>query len=134
MALLAWIDSFSVGVETLDGQHATLLKMVNELHAAIVNPQARSAPGELLNELARFARGHFSFEEEMMAATNYPGRPRHCMLHRDLTKLLEELIARYHRWGNVNIHLLRFIAGRLARHIEIEDREYGPWLNRHGVR
>lgn len=135
MALMAWNNNFSVGVKTLDGQHAGLFKMVNELHAAMMKAEARSMTGDLLKKLVHYTQEHFSFEEKMMAATNYPGLSRHKTHHRDLTKQVEEFMVRYERGeGNINIQLLRFLSDWLTKHIQLEDKEYGPWLNQHGVR
>jgi hemerythrin len=134
MALLAWNEDFSVGVKALDGQHAGLFKMVNDLHSGVMEEEAQSRTGDLLKKLLKYTQEHFFFEEKMMAATNYPGMSRHRTHHRDLTKQAEEFMARYERGdGSINIHLLRFLSDWLARHIQLEDKEYGPWLNRHGV-
>ncbi len=135
MALMNWSTNFSVGVETLDGQHTGLFQIVNELHAAMLTGQAQSVTSALLKKLVKYTRDHFSFEEKMMAATNYPGLARHRTHHSDLTKQVDEFMARYERGeGNVNIRLLRFLGDWLTKHIQLEDKEYGPWLNRHGMR
>ncbi len=135
MALLTWGTNFSVGVEALDGQHTGLFKIVNELHGAMMAGQAQSVTGSLLKKLVKYTREHFSFEEKLMEATNYPGLARHRTHHTDLTKQVEEFMARYERGdGSINIHLLRFLSDWLTKHIQHEDKEYGPWLKRHGVR
>ncbi len=35
--------------------------------------------------------------------------------------------------SGLNIQLLRFLSDWLTKHIQHEDKEYGPWLNRHGM-
>ncbi len=132
---MTWNTNFSVGVETLDGQHTGLFGIVNELHAATMAGQAQNVTGSLLKKLVRYTRDHFSFEEKMMAATNYPGLARHRTHHTGLTKQVDEFMARYERGdGSVNIHLLRFLGDWLTKHIQHEDKEYGPWLIRRGMR
>jgi len=134
MPLLTWSPSFSVGVKTLDGQHTALFNIVNELHAAMMQGKAQNVTGSLLSKLINYTRDHFSFEEKIMAATNYPGLARHRNHHLSLTKQVEEFMARYERGdGAINIHLLRFLSDWLTKHIQMEDKEYGPWLSKHGV-
>jgi hemerythrin len=41
MSLMAWSNSYSVGVATIDSQHKGLFDMVNDLHTAVM--QARDS-------------------------------------------------------------------------------------------
>ena len=134
MPLLAWNDSYSVGVKTLDQQHAVLFGIVNELHAAMMKGQAQSVMGPLLDKLVKYTQQHFTYEERMMDAAKYPGFATHRTHHADLTRQVEDFMARYKRGdGTINIQLLRFLGDWLIRHIQHEDKEYGPWLTRHGA-
>jgi hemerythrin len=56
-------------------------------------------------------------------------------MHRDLTKQVEEYVARFES-GDVSlgVPLLTFLSDWLTNHILGEDRKYGPWLVEHGVR
>ena len=134
MALLEWSSRFSVGVKTIDAQHEGLFAIVNELHTAMLKHQAQSVTGGLLGKLVKYTRDHFAFEERAMAAAAYPGLALHRTHHQDLTRQVGEFMARYQR-GDVaiNIELLRFLSQWLTKHIQHEDKEYGPWLNQRGV-
>jgi len=135
MALLAWNDSFSVKVKTLDGQHKNLFETVNELHTAMTQGKAQAVTGAILKRLVRYTLDHFSWEEQAMEAAKYPGLAAHRTVHVDLTRQVQDFMARYERGeGAVNIELLSFLSDWLTKHILQQDREYGPWLNRHGVR
>jgi len=134
MALLDWSDSFSVGVKTIDAQHAGLFAIVNELHSAMMKRQAQTVTGALLNKLVKYTRDHFAFEESALAATNYSGLALHRTHHRDLTRQVGEFMERHQRGDSaINIELLQFLSNWLTKHIQREDKEYGPWLNQHGV-
>jgi len=134
MALLAWDNGFSVGVKAIDDQHKGLFGIVDELYAAMMQRQAKSVTGPLLNKLVNYTQVHFSAEEKMMQATDYPHLIQHRARHLDLTRQVGEFMTRYeHGDGSLNIHLLRFLSDWLTRHIQQEDKEYGPWLNQHGV-
>jgi hemerythrin-like metal-binding protein len=131
MSLLTWNDSFSVGVKTIDQQHSGLFAIVNELHTAMMTGKAKNVLGALLDKLVKYTVEHFAYEERMMEAAKYPNLVTHRAHHTDLTKQVGDFMARYKRGdGALNIELLRFLSDWLTKHIQHEDKEYGPWLNR----
>lgn len=134
MPLMTWDDSFSVGVRALDDQHKGLVKTLNALHAAMLGGKSRSAAGPLLDTLVRYTREHFATEEELMNRTRYPELARHQEEHRNLTQEVQEYLRRFQNGeATVSMDLLKFLQGWLMHHILHQDREYGPWLNQHGV-
>jgi len=134
MALLTWNSKYSVGVKALDTQHTVLFDILNDLHGAMMKGQGQSLTGPLLRKLVNYTRDHFSAEEAMMAAANYPGLAGHRTKHRDLTKQVEEYAARYDQGEiTLSLPLLNFLRDWLTNHILQVDREYGPCLNQHGM-
>jgi hemerythrin len=134
MAPLTWDDSYSVGVSTLDNQHSVLFNLINELDAAM-NRNSRNITGTVLRRLLIYTRGHFSAEEAMMASAKFPGLDEHRQTHRKLTKHVEEMEARFERGeGTVNNQLLSFLRDWVTDHVLKSDKEYGPWINKTGVR
>ena len=132
MSLLAWNDSYSVGVKTIDQQHSGLFAIVNELHGAMMKGHAKSAVGPLLDKMVKYTVQHFAYEERMMEAAKYPGLGVHRKHHADLTRQVGEFMSRYKRGdGTLTIELLHFLSDWLTKHIQHEDKEYGPWLTRH---
>ena len=73
MALLRWSKKYSVGVQAMDDQHIALVRILNQLHSAIMKGQAQSATGKLLLKLTEYAQTHFSSEEAMLAGAGFPG-------------------------------------------------------------
>lgn len=135
MALLTWNSQYSVGVHALDEQHTGLFQALNELHDAMMKGQAQKLTGSLLNKLVDYTRKHFAAEEALMSRTGYPGIAAHREKHRELTRQVEEFVARYDKGEiTLNVQLLNFLREWLTNHIEKADKEYGPWLNEHGVR
>jgi hemerythrin-like metal-binding protein len=57
----------------------------------------------------------------------------HRLEHRNLTKQVEEYVARFEK-GDValGVPLLTFLSDWLTHHILGEDQKYGPWLVQHG--
>jgi hemerythrin-like metal-binding protein len=134
MALMTFGKNYSVGVQAVDNQHKVLFDIINELHAAMMKGQAQSLSGPLLKKLADYTRNHFTAEEAMMASANYPGLEAHKTKHSVLVKQVEDYIARFEKGEiSINLHLLNFLRDWLTNHIQKVDKEYGPWLNEHGV-
>jgi hemerythrin-like metal-binding protein len=134
MALLTWNQKYSVGVKALDGQHIKLFEILNNLHAAMMKGQGRSITGPLLHELIGYAHSHFSEEEKIMAAAKYPALTDHKALHAGLVKQVQGFAVRYDLGEIALSHdLFIFLRDWLVTHIQKEDRQYGPWLNQHGV-
>jgi hemerythrin len=135
MALLNWSDQYSVGVQAIDTQHHGLVDVLNDLHTAMMRGQAANVTGPLLSKLVKYTVDHFSAEEAMMQSTKFPGLAEHRVKHRELTKQVEEFAGRFERGeATLSVQLLNFLRDWLTTHILKEDKEYGPWLNKHGVR
>lgn len=135
MALLTWNDKHSVGVQALDGEHLELYEAINELYAAVLQGGERSLTGPRLHQVVNRTRAHFSSEEAMLAATNYPDLAAHRLKHQTLIAEIEELVTRFeHGDLTLNDRSLNFLGYWFNAHIQNDDLPYGPWLNAHGVR
>lgn len=135
MSLMTWNDSFSVGVKAMDDQHKALVNSLNDLHAAMLERHEKEVTGPLLKTLVKYTHDHFAAEEAMMVRTKYPNLDAHRAKHRDLTRQVEQFVHRYEKGElALTVDLLMFLREWLVRHIQKEDREYGPWLNHQGVR
>lgn len=134
MALLKWSDKYSVGVNSIDQQHSGLFAMVNELHDAMMKGQAKGVTEGLLKKLVKYTEEHFSYEERAMETTWYAGLASQRKRHNELTGQVKEFMARYERGDStINVELLRFLSDWLTKHIQFEDKQYGPWMKQHGV-
>ena len=135
MALLTWNNTYSVGVKTIDSQHTVLFDILNDLHAAMMSGKASSLTGPILKKLVTYTKEHFAAEEAMLASTKYPGLAEHKVKHKDLIKQVEDYSARFDRGEiTLNLHLLNFLRDWLTNHIQKVDHEYGPWLNKNGIK
>jgi hemerythrin len=135
MALMTWSDKFSVGIQSVDDQHLVLFESLNDLHAAMMKGTAQAGTKTLLRSLVAYTREHFSSEEAMMSAAHYPGLASHRKKHIELTKQVEDYVARYERGEiTLNLQLLNFLRDWLTTHIQVEDHQYSPWIKEHGGR
>ena len=135
MALMTWDNTYSVGIKSLDDQHAGLFDSLNELHAAMLKGQAKSVIGPLLEDLLAYTRSHFSAEELMLARARYPDLAAHRLKHQNLTSQVAEYAERYKRGeAAISVHLIQFLRDWLAEHILREDRAYSGWLAQASLR
>ena len=135
MALLTWNDKLSVGIQSVDDQHMILFESLNDLHAAMMKGNAQAVTKTLLRNLLAYTRDHFKSEEAMMSAAHYPAFATHRAKHIELTRQVEEYVARYERGEiTINVQLLNFLRDWLTTHIQVEDHAYSPWIKEHGGR
>ncbi len=141
-----WRDEWLLGIPTLDNQHQKLAdclhRLVTEctrLHGQNGNDngsendtETREALMKLLDELCARTRAHFSIEEDMMLAANYPRyadhRREHVMLLAELTSTFAAPI----KDGrcNMNPEILGALKSWFIVHVAHSDRQFANWLKR----
>jgi hemerythrin len=135
MGLLTWSNESSVGIQTIDNEHRELMDAINELCDAVSHGHEREHTGLLLHRLIECARDHFTSEEAMLSATNYPELAEHSRQHQSLLKEVEELAGRFVQDGLVfSERSLTFLYYWFNDHLVNDDRLYTAWLKKHGVR
>lgn len=127
MALFAWQDIYSVGVEKIDTQHRNLFEIANRFHDACTAQAARSRLIDIFGELVSYTAAHFADEEDMLRAMSCPDYERHKENH---TKLVG-LVLNYRRQlengePEVEARAMEFIKTWLNGHILGMDRNYRP--------
>ncbi len=81
MESFKWGAQFSTGIEDVDAQHQTLVRMINSFGQAIAeNSLNEDFLTTTYTELGNYARLHFASEEKLMAQTGLD--PRHAKLHK----------------------------------------------------
>jgi hemerythrin len=130
-----WKSRYSVGLEEMDQQHRAIIDGLNELHEAMLSGVVNDAVAPQIDKLVSLAGSHFAAEERLMESTQFPGLAGHRAKHRELSKKVEEFIAR-HDQGDVVAYsqFMYFVRDWMTKHIEKEDHEYVPWLAGHGIR
>lgn len=131
-----WSDDLSVGIEEIDEQHKALVAVINRLFdETIVHQADASVLDAILNELVEYTVIHFAVEESLFRIFDYPDTEIHTKHHDDLkVEVLE--IQKKVKAGEVtvNTELLMFLKRWLQNHILHEDKKYGPFLIKQGVK
>jgi hemerythrin-like metal-binding protein len=129
MPYLDWEDRYSIGIESMDGQHKKLLALINEVYDAMKAGKGKEKSGVVLRELLEYTESHFASEEEFLRQHGYPQIQAHIEKHRSMTRRVLEYKGEYER-GSVTIafELLKFLKGWLVKHIMETDRHYADYI------
>lgn len=83
MMKLQWLESFSIGIKSIDDDHKNILQAMQNVQVAVEN-QDYSLCSSLLDELVDLAMAHFEREEEYLAHVSYPYIEEHILYHQEL--------------------------------------------------
>ena len=132
--LLEWTDALSIGIEEIDEQHRELVRLLNQLHSAIMEKHGALVCIEILDRLVEYTRVHFTVEESLMRLLGYPDYAPHRQEHE---KLIDQIVTLQQKLksGEVNVtfELLHFLRNWLTHHILETDRAYVPYFTSKGV-
>lgn len=135
-----WTDELSVGIEEIDEQHKVLVNLINRLFDETVVHQSGSATTtavmeEILHELVEYTVIHFAVEESLFRIFDYPETEVHVRHHNELKVQVIDIQKKVKaREAVVNTELLMFLKKWLENHILHEDKLYGPFLIKQGVK
>lgn len=130
MSIAIWSEIYVTGHPMVDKQHQELFRMVNQLHDAIITGKSKEVLMPTLDKLAHYTAKHFTDEEALMAAAEYPQMATHKLKHLDLANQAKEIIEGYRSGKTVlSITLSNFLAEWLRHHINGDDKALVAYLN-----
>ncbi|MEJ2201627.1 MAG: bacteriohemerythrin [Desulfuromonadaceae bacterium] len=129
---IAWDPSYAIGYPQIDTQHQELFYRFNALIQACRQKQGREEIVRLFKFLDHYVEEHFSAEQSLMAAHNYPEQDSHIQQHQDFIQQLAGWQGKMQQDG-VSFDLLvetnEALLSWLIRHIRSIDRKLGIYLN-----
>ena len=127
--IFPWREAYSVGMPTIDNQHKGLIKLINQLQAAMMEGHGKDAVGRILDELIRYTESHFTFEEAMMRQRGYSQIAAHCEEHKRLRAQVRDLQGKF-RAGKlaISMEVMKFLKDWLSDHIMSRDQGYAKEL------
>ncbi|WP_233277842.1 bacteriohemerythrin [Paenibacillus durus] len=129
--MIAWRESYEIGVEKIDCQHRQLLVKLNEFFDACSNQQGREKIEETLKFLKDYTIEHFGSEEELMNDIHFPELAEHQKEHADFVKTVLELEEAIQTKGVsvlTTIKLNRTLTDWLITHINKCDKLIGDYM------
>lgn len=137
MAFMEWNPTFSVGIAQFDEEHKRLVKMLNDLHAAMLKGKGSEVLGAILDGLISYTKTHFANEEKYMVQHQYPDYRAHKAEHDALARKVLAVQAQFKQGGKgatLSMDVLNFLSDWLVKHIMGSDRKYQPFLSAKGVK
>jgi len=128
---LAWAEELSVGNGRIDSEHKKLITMVNGIEYMIRAKDNFALP-QALEQLEHWATLHFSEEESIARAINFPF-DQHSLAHKYLLKeiryMKDELVAKDGLWSDdASEHYSSFLSDWLSKHVTDVDMKMKPVL------
>lgn len=127
MEIITWKEQYAVGIDRIDQEHRTLIKLINKAYGVYRGVSDADSLSELAAYLRGYALKHFETEETLMREHGFPRSAAHIKRHDDFRHQLvesEELDP-----GVV----FEFLARWLAEHILNEDRALADYLRGQGL-
>jgi len=131
---LAWSDSFSVKVPSLDAQHKVLIHLINLLHDAKEEKQPLEEFEDLINSLVNYTVAHFNYEEYLMESYGFKGLEAHKPVHVNFLNTVVEFLGLFQEGKKTLDDLLDILKGWLTNHILKTDMEYAQIIYDAGAR
>lgn len=126
-----WTDDMLVGIELVDQQHKALVNALAKLGNALWDGEGKSEAAPALNFLIKYGAIHFTDEEKVMAAYEYPFLEDHKKLH---VKFVEDILALKQRvesepmTSDLAIQIFDSTWDWLIGHIRKADQAFGNYV------
>ncbi|MDD5250811.1 MAG: hemerythrin family protein [Rhodocyclaceae bacterium] len=122
-------DCCKTGIEDIDDEHRTLMRLGNRLYAlSLCEDVAHATVGEVLTELLSFAQDHFAAEEHLMEAYEYPALAPHRATHKRMCDYLAEMFDLAAETPLlVTIRLEIFLGSWFIWHMQRDDVEFAHY-------
>ena len=129
-----WKDEYSVGIESIDLQHKTLLVLINQLQSAVEYSTGKLFEQAALDSLVDYTKKHFSYEEGLMKKYGYPDFEAHKAQHDLMVKKVEQVLSDYQSDSDKAMQQAAdFLKGWLINHINGTDKQYSDYLIEKGA-
>ena len=120
----SWDDSYSVRNEMIDAQHQHLFFLVNSLG----EDTSEQTVKQVIMELYKYTRIHFTAEERLMRDGAFPLLSEHKLLHDDLIEQLNTVSRQDLSQEKAIFAVRKFVFDWLVNHILQEDMRYATHL------
>jgi hemerythrin-like metal-binding protein len=129
MEKLIWNDSLSVGSPEIDHQHQQLVQMLNQMIGANDLTVGSELISDTLTRMTEYTDYHFTAEEDLMQAHDYPDLEAHRLQHHEFMRKTAELsVAAMDHDYKIPDEILDYLKNWLVEHIMKSDMLYKPYL------
>lgn len=128
IGIIKWSDKLSLGIPEIDGQHKSLIDVINELWDAIVKKKDAERLLGILNKLEQYTFAHFTAEEAVMRVEKYPRLKEHYAEHQKFIGHLSATRSKIEAGEQIALELLNFLTDWLVKHIQVSDKDYSDFI------
>jgi hemerythrin len=128
MPVVFWSEEYETGNSEIDQQHQHLFSLVNALEIACTSGEGAATTDLVLAHLLRYLARHFSTEESLMRAVDYPEFTEHQHQHTACSRKVAELLSRVQTDELDAMEFVAYIRDWLHEHLLLSDRKYAFWL------
>lgn len=134
--MLEFTEKLSVGIPSIDKQHATLVGIVNSLFEQYENNADHTASAKALVKLQIYVANHFKHEEELFEKYNWPQINEHKSAHAILVEKIKDIESDLSQENDEknSLRLMNLLKEWLSQHILVEDKAYAEFLQSKGVK
>jgi hemerythrin len=128
-----WLDSMTVGDNTIDEQHKRLISILSEFIDACKSNKGIDELEKSLDFLVDYTVTHFSAEEAIQLKCNYPGYPEHKKIHEEFKAKVAGIVEDFKKEGPTfkMVGTFNFEVGVwVMDHIAKEDKKIGIWFTK----
>ena len=132
-----WDSNLECGIEQIDAEHKSLVRMVNEMLEACKTGQAKEAGSEALAFLADYVVTHFAHEEWCMIQSNYPDYKKHKRIHEDFATNFLSLKNTHDTSDDtlaISLEINRTLTSWLLNHIKVTDFRFAQYYKENMLR
>lgn len=131
---VAWKPEYSVGIDSIDAQHKTLIELINKLQNTVEFATGRDYELAALDEVVKYTINHFKYEEDLMQDNGYPSFEAHRAEHAKMVARVDSLLEEYNQNQDLAMRkALAFLKDWLINHINGTDKQYSEFLIGKGV-
>lgn len=125
---IEWMEEYSVGISSIDGEHMRLVQIINHINEAIRKEESRAVIVHTFDRLIEYTMEHFENEEALMRKHQYPDIEAHVKEHQKLMKTVMELNQEKKYIFPANVSA--FLNTWLIDHILTTDMQYKDLLTK----
>ena len=120
---MIWSPSLAIGIDKIDQQHKEILDCIVDLNdlVAVKDYQKMS---EVLTHLKHYIEIHFSYEEELMAASGFSNTDNHKKIHQSFINRIDLFAKEHERGYDISNTLMLELQVWWISHIRQEDMQY----------
>ena len=137
MTEFVWKERFNIGVQEIDSQHQSLLRILNEFIEETRRLKNIEHPSDedfiplyaLIRDLQNYTDTHFLDEEELMQSVNYPQFEEHRKIHRGLRGRVERMEQNIDTMDKIELNkMVLVLRDWYLEHILVEDKKIGTYI------